>query len=82
MCLNCGCGQPNDDRGNPDNITADALQRAADANHQTLRQSAQHILESVERLDAARRGGASGLATPAAASGGRGGAHGTPASES
>jgi hypothetical protein len=81
MCMNCGCGRPNDDNGNSANITAADLQRAADANRQTLRQSAQHILESVERMHRAGREG-SGLAEPAAASGGQGGGRGTPASES
>jgi len=81
MCMNCGCGRPDDDKGNPANITAADLQRAADANRQTLRQSAQHILESVERMDGSPRPG-SGLAQPAAASGGQDGGRGTPASES
>ena len=81
MCMNCGCGRPNDENGNSANITAADLQKAAEANHQSLRQSAQHILETVELLDASRRD-SSGLAEPAAASGGQGGGRGTPASES
>jgi hypothetical protein len=79
--MNCGCGNPNDDRGNHANITADVLARAARANDQTLRESAQHIIETVELLDASRRD-TSGLAQPAAASGGQRGGRGTPASES
>lgn len=39
MCMNCGCGQPNNDHGKADNITAHDLQRAGDANDQTLRES-------------------------------------------
>lgn len=31
MCMSCGCGEPNEAHGNPDNITMDSLQRAADA---------------------------------------------------
>jgi hypothetical protein len=81
MCMNCGCGRPNDDRGDPANITAADLQRAADANGQTLRESAGHILETVELLDGSRRDDA-GLAEPAGATGGQGGGRGTPASES
>ena len=81
MCMNCGCGRPNDDRGKPENITADDLQRAARANDQTLRESAQHILETVELLNSSRRE-SKGLAEPAGATGGRGGGRGTPASES
>jgi hypothetical protein len=81
MCMNCGCGRPNDDKGDPANITAADLQRAADANDQTLRESAQHILESVELLDGSD-GDGSGLAEPAGSTGGLGGGRGTPASES
>jgi len=79
--MNCGCGRPNDDNGKPENITAADLQKAGDANGQTLRQSAQHILETVELLNASRRD-SSGLAQPAGTTGGQGGGRGTPASES
>ena len=81
MCMNCGCGQPNDDHGNSANITADALARAGKANDQSLRESAQHILETVELLDGSRRD-SSGLGQPAGATGGQGGGRGTPATES
>lgn len=85
MCMNCGCGRPNDDNGNPANIIAADLQKAAEANDQTLRETAQHIVESVELLDGSRRTDTPsdrGLAEPAGATGGRGGGRGTPASES
>jgi hypothetical protein len=87
MCMNCGCGRPNDDRGNPANITAEDLQRAAEANSQSLRESGQHILETVELLNAGRREDAGrGLAAPAGPGGadavGSGAGRGTPASES
>jgi hypothetical protein len=84
MCLNCGCGQPNEDHGNAANITAAELQRAGDANGQSLRESAQHIIETVELLDASSRGH-QGLAQPAGPSGPADGgeaARGTPATES
>jgi hypothetical protein len=81
MCMNCGCGRPNDDNGNPANITAADLQKAARANDQSLREAAQHILETVELLNAGR-GDSSGLAEPAGTTGGQGGGRGTPASES
>jgi hypothetical protein len=81
MCMNCGCGEPDDDRGKPENITAQALRAAADANGQSLRESAQHIVESVEQLEGSRehRGG---LAEPAGRGGAAAGGRGTPASES
>jgi hypothetical protein len=81
MCMNCGCGRPNDDNGNSANITADDLRKAASANDQSLRESAQHILETVELLNAGRSD-SSGLGEPAGTTGGRDGGRGTPASES
>ena len=77
MCLNCGCGQPNEEHGNP----ANDLQRAAEANHQSLRESAQHIVETVELLDASTRDD-QGLAQPAGPAGAGDAARGTPATES
>jgi hypothetical protein len=82
MCMNCGCGQPHDDHGKPENITAAELQRAGEANGQSLRESAQHIVEAVELLDASGRDDR-GLAKPAGPTGAAaGGGRGTPASES
>lgn len=81
MCMNCGCGEPNEDHGNAANITAADLRHAGEANDQSLRESAQHILETVELLDASRPDDA-GLAQPAGPAGASGGARGTPASES
>ena len=84
MCMNCGCGQPHEDHGKSENITATDLQRAGQANDQSLRESAQHILEAVELLDASRGdGGRQGLAKPAGPGGAANvGGRGTPASES
>ncbi|MBI2329324.1 MAG: hypothetical protein HYU85_06795 [Chloroflexi bacterium] len=31
MCWNCGCMMPEDDHGNPDNITTESLRKAARA---------------------------------------------------
>ncbi len=31
MCISCGCGNPNDDHGDPRNITMDDLNQAAQA---------------------------------------------------
>lgn len=47
MCLNCGCGEAADDRGKRQNLTIRDLRDAAAANGQTLRESAQHILDTV-----------------------------------
>ncbi|HUQ43265.1 MAG TPA: hypothetical protein VM451_02475 [Candidatus Limnocylindria bacterium] len=84
--MNCGCGQPHEDHGKPENITAAALERAGDANGQSLRESSQHIVEAVELLDASRRDDPGrGLAEPAGPGGAgatNAGARGTPATES
>ncbi len=31
MCWNCGCMQPDDDMGNPNNITTEDIRKAAEA---------------------------------------------------
>lgn len=81
MCLNCGCGQPFEDHGKPENITADELRAAGEANGQSLRESAQHIVETVELLESSGDD-SRGLAKPAGPSGAGQAARGTPATES
>jgi hypothetical protein len=84
MCMNCGCGQPHEDHGKPENITLDDLQKAGAANGQSLRESAQHIFETAQLVD--KPSSDRGLAQPAGPSGaataGTQGGRGTPASES
>jgi hypothetical protein len=86
MCMNCGCGKPDDNHGHPENLIADDLRRAGDVNGQSLRDTAKHIAEAVAQLERAGPKTAatpgSGLAEPAGAEGARGGARGTPESES
>jgi hypothetical protein len=85
MCMNCGCGQPHEDHGKAANITLEDLQQAGAANDQSLRESAQHILETV-KLVTDEPSPDHGLAQPAASTGaaaaGAKGGRGTPASES
>ena len=85
MCMNCGCGQPHEDHGKPGNITLQDLRRAGDANDQSLRESAQHILETAQLVHD-EPSTSRGLAQPAgpagAATAGSQGGRGTPASES
>jgi hypothetical protein len=81
MCMNCGCGQPHEDHGKPANITAEELKAAGDANGQSLRESAQHIIEAVELLQSSGRD-SRGLAKPAGPTGGVDAPRGTPATES
>lgn len=51
MCMNCGCGLPDETHGKKENLTADDLRRAAAANGQSLRVTAQHIMEAVEVVE-------------------------------
>lgn len=47
MCWNCGCMRPDDDHGNPDNITTATLRRAAKASGpRTIHQ----LVKNMERL--------------------------------
>ncbi len=39
MCYNCGCGKPDDDHGNPKNITNQTFKEAAQASEQTAREA-------------------------------------------
>ena len=43
MCLSCGCGEPNQDHGNADNITYDDLVKAANSEGITVEQAADNI---------------------------------------
>ena len=43
MCLSCGCNKPADEQGNPDNITEQDLQKAADAAGVSKEQAAGNI---------------------------------------
>lgn len=43
MCMSCGCGTPEDDHGNRDNITRDDLQKAAQAANISQEQAAENI---------------------------------------
>jgi hypothetical protein len=45
MCLSCGCGEPNEDHGDPRNITMQKLEEAAQAGDITPEQAAQNIVE-------------------------------------
>lgn len=43
MCMSCGCGEVRNDHDNPDNITEDDLQRAADAANISKEEAADNI---------------------------------------
>jgi hypothetical protein len=48
MCLSCGCSEPNEDHGDPRNITMQKLEEAAQAGDITPEQAAQNIVEGLE----------------------------------
>ena len=48
MCLSCGCGESNEDHGDPRNITMQKLEEAAQAGDITPEQAAQNIVEGLE----------------------------------
>jgi hypothetical protein len=50
MCMNCGCGEPEDRHGDPANITATDLRRAGDANGQTLAETMRNLRDAYEQL--------------------------------
>ena len=70
MCMNCGCRLPHDQHGHPANITVEDLQQAADANHQSLRETVDHIVETLAVYEREVEGEGSG------SGGGAGGSHG------
>jgi hypothetical protein len=94
MCMNCGCGRPDESHGHPENLTADDIRRAGDVNGQSMRETAQHILATLDQLEreqgpAARAteasagvAGREALAEPAGHQGADPAPRGTPESES
>ncbi|HEX9989469.1 MAG TPA: hypothetical protein VEX13_18140 [Chloroflexia bacterium] len=50
MCMSCGCGEPNEDHGNPDHITLDDLRKAAKAANIDPEQAADNIHDSAREL--------------------------------
>jgi hypothetical protein len=56
MCLSCGCGKPQEDHGNPANITLRDLEAAAKAGGVDPGQAAKNIQKTYnEKVAAVRR---------------------------
>lgn len=49
MCYNCGCGMPNDDMGNKDNITEETIKKAAAASSQSVEEAKKNTLEELKK---------------------------------
>jgi hypothetical protein len=50
MCMSCGCGEPNEKHGNPDNITLEDLKRAAKAANIEPEQAADNLHAAAKEL--------------------------------
>jgi hypothetical protein len=66
--MSCGCGEPDNDHGNPDHITRERMERAAHAAGVDIEQSADNIHDSARQLT-----GKAGASRPDAAPGGAAG---------
>ena len=56
MCYNCGCKKPDDDHGNPANITNKTFQEAATAgNKGNSAQAKQNTAELIEELAGSKK---------------------------
>jgi hypothetical protein len=56
MCLNCGCGQPEDDKGDSRNITLSTLKAASDATGQNLHETIDHMERGLDQVEAQKLG--------------------------
>jgi hypothetical protein len=54
MCLNCGCGEP-DERHQPSDITREDFQRAADGSGISLQDASENMRASLEKIGATNR---------------------------
>jgi len=50
MCLTCGCGEPNDDHGDPAHITYQDLKEAADAAEITVEEAAGNLQQTLKKM--------------------------------
>ncbi|MGD9712497.1 MAG: hypothetical protein AB7V46_10575 [Thermomicrobiales bacterium] len=48
MCLDCGCGKPNDDHGNPDHLTMRHIEKAAEASEISVDEAANNIIAALK----------------------------------
>lgn len=55
MCYNCGCGMPNNDMGNPKNITNKTFEEAAKASEQSVNDAKKNAHELLEKVLASKR---------------------------
>jgi len=64
MCLDCGCGEPNEDHGDSRHITMDSIQSAAQASEISVDEVVKNISDGVRQAQktSGQTGSASGAA--------------------
>ena len=53
MCLDCGCGEPNERHGDDRHITMDDVKAAADASEISVDEAARNIADGVQQAQSA-----------------------------
>jgi hypothetical protein len=53
MCLDCGCGEPNERHGDDRHITMDDVKAAADASEISVDEAARNIADGVRQAQSA-----------------------------
>jgi hypothetical protein len=48
MCFNCGCHLPDNDMGNPENITLETFKKAAEASGQSVKEAMENTRELLD----------------------------------
>ena len=64
MCMSCGCGSPNDTKGDSRNITQDDLNNAAQAANITPEQVVQNIVDTSQQMGLGFSSGQPGYSQP------------------
>jgi hypothetical protein len=54
MCLDCGCGEPNERHGDDRHITVDDVKAAAEASEISVDEAARNIADGVRQAQSAR----------------------------
>lgn len=54
MCLDCGCGKPNEAHGDPRHITLDTIRAAAQASEISEREAMENIASGLQQARANR----------------------------
>ncbi|HEX9713665.1 MAG TPA: hypothetical protein VGB52_14070 [Actinomycetota bacterium] len=53
MCYNCGCGLPDEDHGNADNVTNETFEKAGSATGQDAEAARANTLSLLQKVDIA-----------------------------